>query len=157
MRTARVDIILTLGAHSPHCSGIWSTFGWRWRPFSWQAWAPAWCCDILCSVPTRSTGRIPVRSRSLSRYRTPRLPFANRNYRSAGPDVPDLRAGIRSQAHRCHHRHRSTISTSPDHTRLSASLFREFTIYGNGNRLTLCQQSWVVYGTSQFHFFPTYV
>lgn len=120
----------TFSAHSPHCSGIWSTFGWRWRPFSWQAWAPAWYYDIWCSVPTRSTGRIPTRSRSLSRCRTPRRPFADRSYRSAGPDVPHSRVGIRSQARRCHRRRRSTISTSPDRTRLSASLLREFTIYG---------------------------
>lgn len=128
----------TLGAHSPHCSGIWSTFGWRWRPFSWLAWGPAWCCDTWCSVPARSTGRIPARNRSSSRCRTRRRPFADRSYRSAGPDVPDSRAGIRSQARRCRRRRRLTISTSPDRTRLSASLLREFTIHGqpvNCNRL----------------------
>lgn len=134
MRTAHVDV----SAHSPHCLEIWSTFGWRWRPFSWQVWGPAWCCDTWCFVPTQSTGRIPTRSRSLSRCRTPRHPFVDRSYRSAGPDVPDSCAGIRSQARHCRRRRRSTISTSPDHTRLSASLFREFTIYGepvNCNRL----------------------
>lgn len=124
----------TLGAHSPHCSGIWSTFGWRWRPFSWLAWGPAWCCDTWCSVPARSTGRIPARNRSSSRCRTRRRPFADRSYRSAGPDVPNSRAGIRSQARRCRRRRRLTISTSPDRTRLSASLLREFTIFMD-NRL----------------------
>lgn len=116
-------------AHSPHCSGIWSTFGWRWRPFAWQAWAPAWCCDTWYSAPARSTGRIPARSRSWSRCRTPRRPFADRSYRSVGPDVPDSRAGIRSRPRRCRRRRRSTISTSPDRTRPSASLDCEFTIY----------------------------
>lgn len=71
----------------------------------------------------------------MSRCQTPRRPFAGRSYRSAGPDVPDLRAGIRSQPCRCRRRRRSTISTSPDRTRLSASLLREFARLFMENRL----------------------
>lgn len=147
---------IILGVRSPHYLGIWSTSEWRWRPSSWPAWEPAWCCDTWCSVPARNIDRILIRNRSSSRCRMRQRPFADRSCRNAGPDIPDTCADSRSQACRCHRRRHLTISTSPDRIPPSASLLRKFAIYNgpiNPDRLSCDHPVSFKIAASSDHFF----